>query len=140
MNNVILSGNLTRNPEIKDIHTKNGEDMKLARFTIACNRIGKNKGTDYPSCICFGRTAEIVEKYLQCGSKVIIRGSVQTGSYEKGGSKVYTTDISVSDIEFLPSSKSDEQAPSEPQAEQPSAQEDMNQYIPESDDVDLPFV
>lgn len=96
MNNVTLIGRLTRNPEIRG---------NVARFSIAINR-GKNKdgedlGADYPNIVCFGKTAELVDKYLGKGRLVGISGRVQTGKYDKDGKTVYTTDIVADRVEFL---------------------------------------
>lgn len=99
MNTVFLSGNLTKDP---DIRYKTGkEPMCIARFTIAVNDgYGDNEKTSYPNIVAFGRTAENIEKYVKKGQKVCIAGRIQTGSYEKDGRKIYTTDVIASSIEF----------------------------------------
>lgn len=96
MNKVILIGNLTRPPEVKY------GDTTVGRFTMAINDgYGENKRTSYPNIVCFGKTAENCEKYLDKGSRVAIEGKIQTGSYEKNGQKVYTTDVIADKVEFL---------------------------------------
>ena len=90
MNAVTLIGRLTRDPETR--YTSDTQ-MAVTRFSLAIDR-GKDKGADYPSIICFGKTAENCEKYLK-------KGRIQTGSYEKDGHKVYTTDIVADRVEFL---------------------------------------
>lgn len=97
MNKVILVGRLTRDPEMRD--TQGG--TKVARFALAIDRRGKDAGTDYPSCVAFGKTAELVGQYLRKGSRAGVVGRIQTGSYERDGHKVYTTDIVVDEVEFL---------------------------------------
>ena len=102
MNNVTLIGNLTRKPEIK--YTTGAEPKAVARFSIAINSgYGDNKRVDYPSIVVFGKQAENCEKYLDKGRKVAIVGRLQTGSYEKEGRKVYTTDVIANSVEFLSS-------------------------------------
>ena len=97
MNQVILIGNLTKDPEL----TYSGE-MAVARFTIAVNDgYGENQRTSYPNIVCFKKVAENVNKWLTKGSKVAIDGKIQTGSYEKDGRKIYTTDVVASNVEFL---------------------------------------
>lgn len=100
MNNVSLIGNLTRDPEIRW-----SNDLAIARFSIAINRVpgrdGQDRGTDYPNIVVFGKQAENCEKYLAKGRKVAIQGHLQTGSYEKDGKKVYTTDVVADRVEFL---------------------------------------
>lgn len=102
MNSVIISGRLTKDPNISYTQSQ----MAIARFNLAVSR-GKdkegNEQTDFPSCVAFGKTAELIEKYVSKGSKVLVQGRIQTGSYEKDGRKVYTTDVAVDRIEFLDS-------------------------------------
>lgn len=100
MNNVVLVGNLVRDPEVK------GGDKPVCRFTVACSRSFKNAegnyDSDFISCVAFGKTAEFVEKYFKKGQKIGVTGEIRTGSYTKDdGSKVYTTDVSVSNVEFV---------------------------------------
>lgn len=96
MNIVSLIGRLTRDPEVRW-----SNDLAIARFSIAINRIGKDKGADFPNIVVFGKQAENCEKYLAKGRNVAIQGHIQTGSYEKDGRKVYTTDVVADRVEFL---------------------------------------
>lgn len=101
MNSVALIGNLTRDPEVR--YTNN--DMAIATFSIAINRPpkkdGSDGGADFPRITVFGKQAENVERFLKRGSKVGIVGRIQTGSYEKDGQRIYTTDIVADRVEFL---------------------------------------
>ena len=97
MNSVNLIGNLTRDPEVK--YTTGVEPIAVCSFTIAINRL--KDGADFPRIKCFGKTAENCGKYLSKGRKVGISGRIQTGSYEKDGRKVFTTDIIADRVEFL---------------------------------------
>ena len=91
MNSVNLIGRLTRDPE-----TKNGS-ITITNFTIAIDRAKKQDGTqetDFPRIVCFGKTAELAERWLRKGARVGISGHIQTGSYtNQAGDKVYTTDV-----------------------------------------------
>lgn len=79
----------------------------VARFSIAINRPFKNQNgeqeVDFINCIAFGKRAETIAQYVKKGHRIGITGSVQTGSYEKEGRTIYTTDINVSDFTFLES-------------------------------------
>lgn len=101
MNIVALTGNLTREPEMR--YTNN--NMAIASFSIAINRPrkkdGSDGGADFPRITVFGTQAENCERFLHKGSKVGIVGKIQTGSYEKDGQKVYTTDVIADRVEFL---------------------------------------
>lgn len=100
MNSVMLIGNLTRDPELR--YSTGANQTAICRFSIAVNDgYGENERTSFPSIVVFGKQAENCEKYLTKGKKVAITGRLQTGSYEKDGRKVYTTDVIASRVEFL---------------------------------------
>ncbi|HAZ91050.1 MAG TPA: single-stranded DNA-binding protein [Eubacterium sp.] len=109
MNKVILMGRLTRNPDIRV--SQNDSASKIARFTIAVDRrFQKNNDgqtADFISCVAFGKTAEFIEGYGHQGTKFVVTGRIQTGSYTKqDGTKVYTTDVVVEEVEFAESKSS----------------------------------
>lgn len=93
MNQVILIGRLTKDPEVRQ--TQAGSE--IAKYTLAVDRFGD--GTDFINCTAFGKTAEFAEKYLTKGMKVAVSGRIQTGKYEKDGRTVYTTDVIVNNQE-----------------------------------------
>lgn len=99
MNNVVLIGRLTRDPEVRYIPES---QIAVSTFTIAIDRGGKDKGADFPRITCFGKTAELVERFIGKGRLVGIQGRIQTGSYKnKEGQTVYTTDVVADRVEFL---------------------------------------
>ena len=99
MNNVTLIGRLTRDPDVR----YNSEHMAIARFSVAVDRPPKDgkKEADYPNCVAFGKTAEVIEKYCKKGKQVGISGRITTGSYEKDGQKIYTTTVAVDRLDLL---------------------------------------
>ena len=145
MNTWIGSGFLSRDPDIKYSQTKNGEQLTIARFSIACQRKGKDAGADFIGCVAYGKTAEVLEKYFTKGRGVEVKGHIQTGSYiNKDNQKVYTTDVIVDELEFPKVRKSEEQAEptathtQEPVNNAPASDNDFMQ-IPDADINDLPF-
>ena len=103
MNKVILMGRLTRDPEVR--YSQGEQATAIARYTIAVDRRfrrdGDQQSADFIGCVAFGKLGEFAEKYLRKGTKVAIVGRIQTGSYTKpDGSKVYTTDVVVEEVEF----------------------------------------
>ena len=138
MNKVILIGRLTRDPEVR--YTEGG--TSIARFTVAVDRRFKQDGgqqADFISCIAFGKAAEIVEKYFKQGSKIVIEGRMQTGSYtNKDGQKVYTTDVVAENVEFA-ESKSSSGYDGSYRPEPSSAIGDGFMNIPDGIDEELPF-
>lgn len=143
MNKVILMGRLTRDPDVR--YTQGQEPMCVARYTLAVDRRYKREGeqaADFISCVAFGKNGEFVEKYLAKGTKVVIVGRIQTGSYtSREGQKVYTTDIVVEEHEFAESKRAAGEADSQggPAAGfgEPNADGFMN--IPDGVDEELPF-
>lgn len=100
MNKFILSGNLTRDPNYTE--TKSG--IPCARFGVAVNRpFSKNNDVDFFNVVAWNKTAELCNKYLAKGRRVIIEGRLQTNSYEKGGVKYSGYDVVVDSIEFADS-------------------------------------
>lgn len=99
MNRVVLMGRLTKDPELR--YTQGEQPMAVGRFSLAVDRRGRDKGTDFISCVAFGKTAEFIEKYFGRGSRILLEGHIQTGSYDnKDGNRVYTTDVIVDAVEF----------------------------------------
>ncbi len=133
MNKVILTGRLTRDPEIR--YSQN--DTAIARYTLAVDRIIKttDQSADFIRCVCFGKPAEFAEKYLRKGIKIAITGHIQTGSYtDRDGRKVYTTDIVVENQEFCESRNA-----SNASSPQPSPDAEGYMDFPDGIDAELPF-
>nr|DAU15887.1 MAG TPA: Single strand binding protein [Caudoviricetes sp.] len=111
INNVVLTGRITRNLELKQTNNNN---LSL-NITLAVERNFKDqsgqKQTDFISCKAFGKRAETIAQYCQKGDLIGVTGSIQTGSYQKqDGSTVYTTDVMVDGLSLFPKPKQDNQA------------------------------
>ena len=102
MNSVILTGRLVRDPQIR---YASQSQMAVANFTLAVDRVrtrdGKEPTADFPDIVAFGKTAEIIEKYVTKGSLVGITGRLQTRNYEKDGRKVYITEVVAEHVDLL---------------------------------------
>ena len=104
MNKVILMGRLTRDPDVR----YSDQSSAVARFTLAVDRRFKRDGdqqtADFISCVAFGQTGEFIERYCHQGTKLVVEGRIQTGSYtNRDGNKVYTTDVVAENVEFAES-------------------------------------
>lgn len=134
MNSWIGSGRLTKDPDIRY-----SQDRAIANFTLAVNRRFKRDGepdADFVPITCFGKMAEIVEKYFRKGMKMDVNGRIQTGSYKnRDGNTVYTWGIIAEVIEFGESKKS-QQKPAEAKQSDPF---DGFMSIPDGIDEELPF-
>ena len=147
MNKVILMGRLTRDPEIR--YTQNENSTCIANYTLAVDRRFKRQGeeqtADFIRCVAMGKGGEFAEKYLHQGTKIVVEGRIQTGSYtNKDGNKVYTTDVMVESQEFAESKSASQQnensqssAPTRPNPT--SASNDGFLNIPDGIEEELPF-
>ena len=105
MNKVVLMGRLTRDPDVR--YSQGETPLAIARYTLAVDRRFKRNGeqdADFINCVAFGRTAEFAEKYLKQGTKMVVSGRIQTGSYtNRDGVKVYTTEVVIEEQDFAES-------------------------------------
>lgn len=147
MNKVILMGRLTRDPEIRYSSGENA--LAIARYTLAVDRRFRKDNeasADFIGCVAFGKGGEFAEKYLRQGTKIVVTGRIQTGSYtNREGQKVYTTEVVVEDQEFA-ESKAASQNNSQTSAgnrQQPPppmpTDKDGFMQIPDGIDEELPF-
>ena len=139
MNKAILMGRLTRDPDVR--YTQGEQASAVARFTLAVDRRFKKEGeqltADFISCVAFGKTGEFIERYCHQGTKLVVEGRIQTGSYtNREGNKVYTTDVVVESCEFA--EKKNNEGSSAPAK---NVSEDGFMEIPDGvDDEGLPFM
>lgn len=128
MNNVVLTGRLTANPELKV--TQSGTQVCV--FALAVNK--DKEHTDFPQVVCFGKTAENLCTYQKKGSMIGVIGRLQTRSYDRqDGTKAYVTEVIANAVEYL-SSKSENEA----KTQQNEVVEVVEAPVNVSDD-DLPF-
>ena len=98
-NSVLLVGNLVRDPKVYTMNSGH----KVAGFSLAVSKewITRNgeakKKTSFPNCKAWGKDAEYIEQFRK-GDRVAVLGEIETGSYEKNGQKVYTTEVLVEKI------------------------------------------
>ena len=137
MNNCVLIGRLTREPDVR--YTTDG--MAVARFSVAIDRpvkSGKEKQADFPNVVVFGKQAENCERFLVKGRLVGIQGRIQTGKYtNKDGATVYTTDVVANNVEFLDWGESEKQK-ADRQKETDRQAEDIPEGF-QALDEDIPF-
>lgn len=126
MNKIIFTGNLGNDSELTFLP---GSGKPLLKFSVGVARGFKREdGTDWLNCSLFGDRAEKLASYLVKGTKVLTEGTLRINNYEaKDGTKKYSTDILVNNVEFIGGKKEDNN--SSPAAE-----------VTEVDDTDcIPF-
>ncbi len=134
MNKVMLIGNLTADPIANTFNSGSSN----CRFTVAVSRYNPNgeDSADFIGVVVWNKVGESCTRYLTKGSKVAVIGRIQTGSYEKDGRKVYTTDVVAEQVEFLSrSGESGGSAPA-PRKDEISTLQPVTTGI---DDGDIPF-
>ena len=137
MNKWLGIGRLTADPEVR--YSQGENPLCIARYRIAIDRKYKKEGeqeADFISCVAFGKQGEFAEKYLRKGMKIGVEGRIQTGTYEKDGHKVYTTDIVVEAHDFCES-----KGTASSYAPAPQNDNDADGFMPIGDiaDEELPF-
>lgn len=129
-------GRLTKDPEVR--YSQGENSSAVSRITLAVDRRFKRDGeqsADFINCVAFGKIAEFQEKYFRKGTKVVITGRIQTGSYvNKDGVKVYTTDVIIEEQEFAESKNS-----GGGNSESAAGVSDGFMNIPDGIDEELPF-
>ena len=114
MNKVILMGRLVRDAVIRHAGDKS---TAVALFSLAVNRPysknAKGQTVDFINCLAFGKRAEFFEKFGTKGTKFVIEGQIQSGSYKnKDGQKKYTTSVLIESVEFAESKSTTPDKPS----------------------------
>lgn len=144
INRVIISGNLTRDPELRS--TASG--LPVLGFGVAVNDRRKNQQTgeweDYPNfidCTMFGARADSLSRFLSKGAKVAIEGKLRWSQWERDGQKRSKIEVIVDELEFM-SSRNDSGAPaSAAPAPQPTPVQSAPEIAITSSvyDEDIPF-
>lgn len=104
MNKIILMGRLTGDPEIR--YSQGSNPMAIARYSLAVDKKKKRDDgitADFFRIVAFGRLAEFAEKYLHKGTKILLSGHVQTGTYEKDGVRMPFFEVVAEEQEFAES-------------------------------------
>ena len=100
MNNVVLIGRLTKDPELA--YGGQNSDIAVCRFTLAVDRPTQDKAADFIRIVVFRKQAENAKQYLAKGRQCAVEGRIQTGSYkDREGKTVYTTYVVANRVEFL---------------------------------------
>lgn len=103
MNRVEITGNLTRDPELK-LTTKGNT---ILSFSVAVNERQRNASgewEDYPNyvdCVMFGNRAEVVSRFLAKGSKVVVEGRLHQSRWEKDGQRRNKLEVYVDNVEWM---------------------------------------
>ena len=97
LNRIDLMGRLTKDPVVR----YTGDNVPVASFTLAVDRDGKDKQTDFLDCVAWRQTAEFVSKYFVKGSLAVVSGRLQIREWtDKDGNKRYSPEIVAERVYF----------------------------------------
>lgn len=149
-NKVILIGNITANPELKQ--TTSGESV--TSFSIAVNRkYGKNNECDFITIVAWKERAEFVCRYFKKGTPILVCGQLQTRSWtDAQGNKRTSVEVVADEVTFVAPANQNEQKPTAQTPPDPSKLQGTTAYRPDAysgtnnanfeeipNDGDLPF-
>ena len=139
-NLVILTGRLTKEPELK----YGASGTAYCKFTLAVNRMKKDDPADFIFCSAFGKTAELIAEYVKKGHQLGVQGRLQQDTYEKDGEKISKTGVTVDKIEFLESNKTESTTSEPKKSNKVNPKPDLNLGEPKveinfEDDSEFPF-
>jgi len=103
INKAILVGNVGRDPEVRS--TQSG--TRIATFPLATNERRKDESgnwvdsTEWHNIVAWGRTADVVERYVSKGRQLYIEGPIRTRSWETDGVKKYMTEVHALTLKLL---------------------------------------
>lgn len=138
INKVILEGRISKMGELKTSQA----GVESIKFTVAVDRYTKDKesSADFIQCTAFRQTAKFVSSYFQKGKPIVVEGKITTGSYEKEGKTVYTTEVTADTVNFVVGDKkSDGNATQTAQTAPAPAAETTPAASEETSNEDIPF-
>lgn len=138
INKVILEGRISKMGELKTSQA----GVESIKFTVAVDRYSKDKesSADFIQCTAFRQTAKFVSSYFQKGKPIVVEGKITTGSYEKEGKTVYTTEVTADTVNFVVGDKKLDGNATQPAQTAPApATETTPVASEETSNEDIPF-
>ena len=139
INKVILEGRISKMGELKTSQA----GVESIKFTVAVDRYTKDKepSADFIQCTAFRQTAKFVSSYFQKGKPIVVEGKITTGSYEKDGKTVYTTEVTADNVNFVVGDKKSDGGGQQTQtaAAQPETPTTPTEPVESANPDDIPF-
>lgn len=136
INKVILEGRISKMGELKTSQA----GVESIKFTVAVDRYAKDKesSADFIQCTAFRQTAKFVSSYFQKGKPIVVEGKITTGSYEKEGKTVYTTEVTADTVNFVVGDKKSDGNATQPAQTSPT-QPVPTEPVESANSEDVPF-
>lgn len=138
INKVILEGRISKMGELKTSQA----GVESIKFTVAVDRYTKDKesSADFIQCTAFRQTAKFVSSYFQKGKPIVVEGKITTGSYEKDGKTVYTTEVTADTVNFVVGDKKSDGNATQPAQAAPAPEAETTPAVAEeTSNEDIPF-
>ena len=137
INKVILEGRISKMGELKTSQS----GVESIKFTVAVDRYSKDKdaSADFIQCTAFRQTAKFLSSYFQKGKPIVVEGKITTGSYEKDGKTVYTTEVTADTVNFVVGDKKSDGGTAQPTQAAPAPAAETPTAAEETDNSDCPF-
>lgn len=135
INQVILMGRLTRDPELRTTTT----GKSVANFSIAVDKVGQDAGADFFEIVAWERLAELVQQYLTKGRRCLIQGRLSQRQWEQDGQKRSRIEVMASDVTFLDGPSASGEATAATSEPTPKAESSEAPVDDEIDLSDIPF-
>ncbi len=135
MNQCVISGHLTRDPELRRTQT----GVAVTSFTVAVDRPGESEKTDFIRCYAWRTRAEFIDKYFRKGQRIECCGPITTRSFDKDGEKRTVTELRCDYVNFGERKRDDAAEYGDADASAPVGGEPGDFDMLEDVDTELPF-
>ena len=135
INQVILMGRLTRDPEMRTTTT----GKNVCNFSLAVDKFGQDSGADFFDIVAWEKLAELITQYLSKGRRCLVQGRLSQNQWEQDGQKRSRVEIVATDVTFLdgPSGSGDSPATIVNSATKPKKTDVVPETIDEEEEIDL---
>lgn len=131
INQVILMGRLTRDPELRTTTT----GKSVSNFSLAVDKAGQDAGTDFFDVVAWERLAELVQQYLTKGRRCLVQGRLSQRQWEQDGQKRSRIEIMANDVTFLDGPTANDSAAATSTTAAPASK--TSEEAPIEDEIDL---
>ncbi len=136
INQVILMGRLTRDPELRTTTT----GKSVVNFSLAVDKGGQDAGADFFEIVAWEKLAELVAQYLSKGRRCLVQGRLSQRQWEQDGQKRSRIEVVANDVTFLDGPSGNSEGTSAPASQPTSSEPKADAVVDDEIDLsDIPF-
>lgn len=136
INQVILMGRLTRDPELRTTTT----GKSVVNFSLAVDKGGQDAGADFFEIVAWEKLAELVAQYLSKGRRCLVQGRLSQRQWEQDGQKRSRIEVMANDVTFLDGPSGNSEGTSAPASQPTSPEPKADAVVDDEIDLsDIPF-